>query len=284
MCLILFAVKSHPLYKLAAAANRDEFYKRPTAPADWWKEAPFLLAGRDLQGGGAWLGVSRDGKIAAVTNFRSKEAQRENALSRGLLVRDYLLGEIRHDEFIKQLQEHGSKYNGFNLVFGTVDNLYYFSNRAEHKREGNNFTARLDPLPPGIYGMSNAFLDTPWPKVVKGKKMLNEQVLNRDEFSVEKVFSVLADTEVFPDDSLPDTGIGIIYERILSPLFIKTGGYGTRSATVILVDNANRVTFIERSFVPARENYYRFGITDRNSNYQGGSHDEKSPGSAGGRQ
>lgn len=251
------------MYKLVVAANRDEFYKRPTAPAGWWKEAPFLLAGRDLQGGGAWLGIGKDGKIAAVTNFRSKDAQRENALSRGLLVRDYLLGEICHDVFIERLAAQGSKYNGFNLVFGTVDDLFYFSNRAEHKQDGINFTSRLTPLPPGIYGVSNAFLDTPWPKVVKGKQMLGEQVLKREEFSVEAIFSLLADAEVFPDDSLPDTGIGIDYERILSPLFIKTGGYGTRSATVILVDNGNQVTFIERSFAPPQENRYRFGITGR---------------------
>ncbi len=261
MCLILFAVKSHPLYKLVVAANRDEFYKRPTAPAGWWRAVPFLLAGKDLQGGGAWLGIGKDGKIAAVTNFRSKDAQRENALSRGLLVRDYLSGETRAGDFQEQLAAHGSEYNGFNLVFGDVDNLYYFSNRAGHEQAGINFTSRQNPLPPGIYGVSNAFLDTPWPKVVKGKKMLAEQVLNREKFSIETIFLLLQDAEVFPDGSLPDTGIGIGYERMLSSLFIKTEGYGTRSATVILVDNGNRVTFIEKSFVPPRENRYRFRIS-----------------------
>lgn len=252
MCLILFAYQSHPRYKLIFAANRDEYYNRPTAPAGWWEEAPFLLAGKDLKAGGTWLGITKKGKIAALTNYRGPEHRHPDAPSRGSLVSDYLISDTPAEEYLETLQAKEDKYNGFNLILGDTDFLYYHSNREEQNRR--------DPLEPGLYGLSNAHLNSPWPKVVNGKQMLEQQLSNLSEDSLEILFSILGDTAVAPDEQLPDTGVGIAIERVLAPLFIKVPehGYGTRSATVLLVDYENRVTFVERSFVPPGENKWQF--------------------------
>jgi uncharacterized protein with NRDE domain len=252
MCLILFAYQSHPRYKLIFAANRDEYYNRPTAPAGWWEEAPFLLAGKDLKAGGTWLGITKKGKIAALTNYREPEHRHPDAPSRGPLVSDYLLSDMSVAAYLEALRAKENKYNGFNLILGDTDHLYYYSNRENQNRR--------NPLEPGLYGLSNGHLNSPWPKVVKGKQMLEQQVLNAPEISLEILFSILGDTAAVPDEQLPDTGVGIAIERVLSPLFIKVPGhgYGTRSSTVLLVDHDNRVTFEERSFVPPGENKWQF--------------------------
>ncbi|UCH98734.1 MAG: NRDE family protein [Candidatus Aminicenantes bacterium] len=250
MCLILFAFQSHSRYKLIFAANRDEFYHRPTAPARWWKEARFLLAGKDLEAGGTWMGITKNGKIAALTNYRGTEFHKENAPSRGALVSQYLLSNISSQEYLEELQAKSVEYNGFNLILGNMDKLCCYSNRQN----------KILQVPPGVHGLSNDSLDTPWPKVVKGKQILEQQVLNQPEISLESIFSFLADTEMAPDDQLPDTGVGIEYERVLSSIFIKSPQYGTRSSTVVLVDNDNHVTFAERGFVPPWEKKYQFKI------------------------
>ncbi len=245
MCLILFAFQLHPGYQLILAANRDEYYTRATAPSAWWDDAPWLLAGKDLEAGGTWLGITKNGKIAALTNYRGKE-HKQDAPSRGLLVSRFLTSNLSIDKYSDELGFTGSRYNGFNLIFGDIrkDNgiLYYFSN-VKGKGE-------IERLKPGLYGLSNDTLDTPWPKIVKGKKWLEQQVLNRQgSLEIETVFSILADDTIPPDDQLPDTGIGIEKERALSSLFIKTPVYGTRSSTVLSVDNNYQVTFVERNFV-----------------------------------
>ena len=264
MCLILFAFRSHPRYKLILAANRDEYFNRPTEPAAYLSDTPSLLAGKDLKAGGTWLGITKDGKIAAVTNYRGSDPLQDDAKSRGSLLNDYLSGKIVLEEFLEWLPVNGKHYNGFNLIFGTIDKLYYFSNRSSHKSDSSNNLPEI--VQPDIHGISNAFLDTPWPKVKKGKQALEQRVLTGEDISIESLFSLLKNTTGFPDAELPDTGIGIDYERILSPLFIETNGYGTRSSTVILVDTANRVTFAERSFVPPAEKWFRFKIENLKKN------------------
>jgi uncharacterized protein with NRDE domain len=261
MCLILFAYKVHPEYKLVLAANRDEFYKRPTAPVDWWREAPSLLAGKDLEGGGTWMGITKKGKFAALTNYRGKKLplHRENTPSRGKLVSDYLLSDITIAEFFNTLIATGAQYNGFNLIFGNPDCLYYFSNAKETNTPG--------PLEPGLYGLSNDILDTPWPKVERGKQQLEQTISRNNPAShltgiTGELFSILADRKRAPFWKLPKTGLGWIKERWLSPMFIKTPVYGTRSSSVLLIDKKNNVVFDERSFVPPAEKRCQFFLED----------------------
>ena len=159
MCLLLLALHSHPDYKLVIAANRDEYYERPTATAAFWEDAPGLLAGRDLRAGGTWLGITTEGRIAAITNFRAPGSEKSRAPSRGNLVSDFLLGRDSPGDYLSGLEKQAHQYNGFNLIVGRTDELYWYSNRGGQSRS----------LSPGIYGVSNSLLDTPWPKVTQGK-------------------------------------------------------------------------------------------------------------------
>jgi uncharacterized protein with NRDE domain len=250
MCLIIFAFQTHPRYKLILAANRDEYYHRPTAPAGWWEDARFLLAGKDLEAGGTWMGITKKGKLAALTNYRGSESPKKDPSSRGTLVSQYLLSNIPGREYLEGVTAKSAQYNDFNLILGDMDKLFFYSNRQEE----------ILQVPPGVHGLSNDSLDTPWPKVVKGKQLLEQQVLSQAEISLPSIFSLLEDTGMAPDQQLPDTGIGIEYERVLSSIFIKSPAYGTRSSTVLLVDKDNRVTFAERGFVPPSEREYQFMI------------------------
>lgn len=239
MCLILFAYQTESNYPFIVAANRDEYYLRPTAPASFWKDNPDILAGRDLKKMGTWMGVNRKGSFAAVTNYRDISNLKQDAQSRGELVSNFLANSSEPEQYLKKIKRIKDKYNGFNLLTGNLEKLFYYSN-IEDK------IIRLDP---GIYGLSNAFLNTPWPKVLKGKQMLKE-VLNSASVDVlvEKLFLILADAEPFADELLPDTGVGMEMERTLSPLFISSANYGTRSSTVIIIDHEGTVTFKERTF------------------------------------
>ena len=196
------------------------------------------------------MGITKSGKIAALTNYRGAEPNKNNAPSRGALVSQYLLSNASSKEYLEELRLKSSGYNGFNLIVGDVEHFYYYSSRQEE----------ILHVTPGIHGLSNDSLDTPWPKVIKGKQLLEQQVLNRTEISLETVFSLLKDTEIAPDHQLPETGIGIGYERVLSSIFIKSPQYGTRSSTVLLVDKDNHVTFAERGLVPPSEKKYQFTI------------------------
>lgn len=239
MCLLLLAVQKHPEYKLVLAANRDEYYDRPTAPAAFWDEASHLLGGKDLRAGGTWLGITRQGRIAAITNYRDPATIRTNAPSRGKLVSDFLLGDESPLEYLDNLAREKDRYDGFNLVVGVMDQLYWFSNRGEGgPRE----------LSPGIYGLSNRLLDTPWPKVTRSKDAMADLLSGQKIPSSEKLFQMLLDPTIANDDQLPDTGVGMEWERILSPIFITSPTYGTRSSTIILIDWHNSVTFTERTF------------------------------------
>jgi uncharacterized protein with NRDE domain len=237
MCLILFSYKQHPVYPLVFAANRDEYYDRPSAPASFWEDRPDLLAGRDLKEGGTWLGITRGGRMAALTNYRDPASVKLQAPSRGWLVKDYLYGREDTDIFLKKLQTQADRYNGFSVILGDPFCLYYFSNR--------NGTIKLTP---GLYGLSNALLNTPWPKVERGKHRLDALLSQTDDPHPEDLFSILKDQIRPKDGQLPDTGIGLEWERMLSSMFITSPIYGTRSSSLLLVDRKRRVTFMERIY------------------------------------
>ncbi len=238
MCLILFAYRCHPRYSLILAANRDEFYDRPSAPARFWDTEPEILGGRDLKSGGTWLAVTREGRFAAVVNYRDPATVKDGTPSRGNLVTEFLLSRVSPDDYLETLRSRSEPYNGFTLLFGDGERLFCFSNRGD-----------APPLvQPGVHGLSNHLLDTPWPKVDRGRQALEEILAAGTAPSAEALFSLLADRSMPEDNLLPDTGIGPEWERLLAPLFISGPVYGTRSSTVVLMGYDGMLTFIERSF------------------------------------
>jgi len=240
MCLILFAYKYHPHYPLVVAANRDEFYQRPATSAHWWREEPSLLAGKDLAAGGTWMGITRTGRFAAVTNIREPDAPLAAPESRGLLPLNYLAQDVSAEDFADKLLINGSNFHGFNLLFGNSDNLYYLSNRHGYQQ-----------LQPGLYGLSNATLDTPWPKVVTGKQMLAEQ-LQSEKLSANNLLQILACEKIAADKYLPRTGVPLEWERLLSAICISAPeyGYGTRSSSVLMIHRQGEVSLQEKTLAP----------------------------------
>jgi uncharacterized protein with NRDE domain len=238
MCLVLIALDSHLDYSLIVAANRDEFYDRPTAPAAFWADAPSVLAGRDLKAGGTWLGIDRQGRLAAVTNYRQGERESPAPRSRGRLVSDFLTAEIGGLEHIERVRSEADLYNGFNLIAGDVGGLFYYSNR-----EG-----RVRSLAPGLYGLSNHLLDTPWPKVAATKNAFGALLNRKTSELAEGLFALLSDRNRPADALLPATGAGPEWERLLSSAFIASDDYGTRSSTVVLIDRDGKIVFVERNF------------------------------------
>lgn len=240
MCLIVFAWRVVPGVPLIAAANRDEFYARATAPAGVWPEHPHVYAGRDLQAGGSWMGVTQpsDGaagsRFAAITNIRAPSEHKDDAPSRGHLVAEFLAGDLSPQAYVEAIRPGAAAYNGFNLVLGDRDTLIWYSNK------GDGDTRNGKPLEPGIYGLSNALLDAPWPKVLKTKAQFASLLcLGAPD---EAFFEMLADTALAPDMRLPETGVSIDLERVLSAVRIETPGYGTRTSTVVkLYDDAPAV-------------------------------------------
>lgn len=238
MCLLVFQYDEHAEYSLIFGGNRDEFYERPTAPADFWDDAPHVLAGRDLKGGGTWMGITRNGHWGVVTNIRDQHPRRDDARSRGLLVADYLRDEPVPRSYLNRVAADAEHYNGFNLLVGTPESLYYLSNRE----------ATVQAVTPGVHGLSNDRLDTPWPKVKRAKRGLRSRI-KTEAVTPEALFDLLDDRRPAPDDQLPDTGFGNERERMLSPIFIDGEQYGTRASTVLLIDRRGTVTFAERTFV-----------------------------------
>jgi len=237
MCLIFLSVHHHPAYKLIVAGNRDEFYNRKTAAASFWEDHPDILGGRDLEAGGTWLGINRSGKISMLTNYRDPQNINPLAPSRGNLVLDYLREPVDAELYLNQVAQDGKKYNGFNLITGTPDELWYYS----------NYSNGVEKMKPGFYGISNHLLETPWPKVQRGKAKL-ETVLSQPTIDPEQLFELLYDEQQASDEHLPHTGLSIERERALSSMFIKTENYGSRCSTVILIDRSNRVLFSERVY------------------------------------
>jgi len=252
MCLIFISVNNHPTYKLIVVANRDEFYARPTLPAGFWKDFPSVLAGRDLEAGGTWMGVTRSGRICMLTNYRDLTHLKTSAPSRGHLVSRYLETEPSPELYVTSARRGGAAFNGFNLIAGDTSELWYCS----------NYAPGVQQLSPGLYGLSNHLLDSPWPKVVKGKQALLP-LLARPVVKPADLMDALFDDRPAHDEQLPDTGIGLERERALSPMFIKAGDYGSRCTTVVLVDRADHLTFEERVY-----NTTTFGYESREFQFQ----------------
>lgn len=237
MCLILFAWNEHPEAALVLAANRDEYYGRPSRPARWWPELPGVLGGRDLAGGGTWFGVDRQGRWAAVTNIRDPRALVAQGRSRGELVREYLAGTETPRACLDRVAAAAGAYRPFNLLVGSPGELGYFGSRSGPPQL----------LAPGLYGLSNAGLDTPWPKVAGGRAALGRQ-LKPGALEEKSLLALLADGTPAPDETLPDTGVGLERERQLSPRFIHSPGYGTRCSTLLLLFRDGRARFVEQTF------------------------------------
>jgi uncharacterized protein with NRDE domain len=239
MCLILFAYKSHPRYKLVIAANRDEFYNRKTAPAAFWEDHPRLLAGRDLQAMGTWMGINKNGRISMLTNYRDLSNIKPQAPTRGKLVSNFLITNSTPNTYLDAINPLAKSFNDFNILLGTADDLWYYSNKETKKTM----------LGSGVYGLSNHLINTPWPKVEAGKEALSNELKN-EKVEIENLFATLKSEAKADKDRLPGTGVGFEMERMLSPMFIKSTEYGTRCSTIILVDKDNHVKFVERTYVP----------------------------------
>ncbi|HEN8709871.1 TPA: NRDE family protein [Pseudomonas putida] len=236
MCLIVFAWRPGHALPLIVAANRDEFYARPTQALAHWEDAPGVHAGRDLEAGGTWLGVGPRGRFAALTNIRDP-GQPLGSRSRGELVAAYLQGELGVEAYLDQVASCSKQYSGFNLLVGDGVRLGYL-----HAREA---APRL--LAAGVYGLSNAGLDTPWPKLVKARDGLERLLGSADP---QRLMALLADGETAPEAELPETGVGVATEKLLSSVFIASQNYGTRASTVLIVDDQGKRRLIERSFGP----------------------------------
>lgn len=243
MCILFIAVNQHPDYPLIIAANRDEFHQRPTSVSNFWHDHRNILAGRDLSAGGTWMGINRSGKIAALTNVRAPGQERPAAITRGELVSNFLREHYSEQDYLQQLQESHMNYNGYNLLFGSVDHLWVY----------NNFDNTVFQLGNGVYGLSNANLDSPWPKIHAGKTALAEYCQHANKLSHEHLFTLLNNTQTASDETLPQTGVPIEWERMLSSIFIQSKQYGTRSSTILLINSQNHCYWEERTYNPAAE-------------------------------
>lgn len=235
MCLIVLAWRQHPDYPLVVAANRDEFHARPTAPAAAWPGAPACFGGRDLLAGGTWLGATTGGRFAAVTNVR-QPGQPPGMRSRGMLTADFLKGGMAAADYVAALP--GADFAGFNLLVGDGRELWYCSNRDGAPR----------CLLPGIYGVSNHLLDTPWPKLETAKARFAAALTGLPDEAA--LFDLLADDEIVPDHRLPATGVSLEWERMLSAIFVRSPTYGTRASTVLRMGADGITQLHERSFDP----------------------------------
>ena len=235
MCLIVVAWRARPDLPLVVAANRDEWRERPAEPAHWWPDQPEILAGRDLQAGGTWMGITRGGRFAAVTNYRDPSEKRSTARSRGELVTGFLLGSDSPAAFLSSLAARVPEYNGFNLIVGDGASLFYYGSR-----EG---TARA--IEPGVHGLSNHLLDEPWPKVLRGRERMEAALASRDPAPA--LFEMLSDTAIVPDAELPATGVGIDWERRLASALIVGAEYGTRASCVLTIASSGEVAMEERT-------------------------------------
>jgi len=243
MCLIFLSLNHHPKYKLIVAANRDEFYARKTSAANFWTTHPQVLGGQDLEAMkpdgtcGTWMGINKNGRIAMVTNYRDLKNLKSNAPSRGYLVTGFLLNDELPKNYLSNIEPRASEYNGFNLIVGNADELFYLS----------NYKKGIDKIENGFHGLSNALLDTPWPKVRDGKEKM-KPLFEENKIDHDKILDALNNVHQANDNELPDTGVGIERERMLSPMFIKMKDYGTRCSTVVSIDCNNKVEFTERVY------------------------------------
>lgn len=238
MCLILLAHRVHPRYPLIVAANRDEFHGRPAAPAAFWEDQPQVLAGRDLEAGGTWLGVARNGRFAAVTNFSEEPMDPLPPRSRGGLVSDFLTGTMAAEPYLEQIAAHAGAYRGFNLLLSEGEELWYYSNRLP----------RPQRLAPGTYGLSNHLLDTDWPKVKRGKSALAVFEAAEQQPDVEELLALLADESTPSDAEIAASGLDPEHARRVTPCFIRGPVYGTRASTVVIAERSGTMHFTEVGF------------------------------------
>ncbi len=238
MCLILFAWRQHPDYPLILIANRDEYYSRPTRDAHWWKETP-VFAGRDLEAGGTWLGVNSRGRLAAVTNVREPGAMKPGKRSRGALTQNFLSGDATPKTFLQELAPDDRNYAGFNLLLGDTQGLWFYSNRDHGIRS----------IDPGVYGISNGTFDEPWPKLSSAKQELAAML--DGEIIVTDLMEILTDHQVAQDHELPQTGVSLDIERMLSSRFIRSPEYGTRACSVVTIGADKQISFNEQNYLDA---------------------------------
>ena len=235
MCLLVLAFRQLPEEPVLLAANRDEFHDRPAAPAQFWPEAPRLLAGRDLLAGGTWLGLTRHGRFAAVTNYREPPRGAAPRPSRGHLVRDYLLGAATAGDYLRELQRRADRYAGFNLLLGDAGQLWWYSNRGGPPQR----------LAPGVYGLSNALLDTPWPKLQTAKAAFGA-LCRTGSADTAALLDLLQDRRIHPPHGEPPAGADAALARAASAIYIDTPRYGTRCSTVLRLRSDGRAEFVER--------------------------------------
>ncbi len=243
MCLIGIAYQAHPEYPLIIAANRDEFYQRKTARASWWKDHPHILGGRDLEAGGTWMAADATGRIGCVTNYRDLSMPLlSGAPSRGKLIPEFFVQDLPAMDYLQQLDEGSESFNGYNILLGDDSGLFHYSNQEK----------KINKMEPGIHGLSNHLMNTPWPKVKKLKDKIRDLV-SHPRFSTEDWFRALKDTDTAPIDELPSTGVPLDFEEALSAMFISmpNRNYGTRVSTLLLVDNWGKMYFEERAYVPS---------------------------------
>ncbi|QJR79405.1 NRDE family protein [Alteromonas pelagimontana] len=238
MCILFIAYQQREDYPLIIAANRDEFHARPTQHSHIWHDVPQIFAGRDLQAGGTWMGVTRSGRIAALTNIRESGKNAAEKTTRGRLVKNFLASQCDADSYTQELKSSARQYNGFNLLYGDWRELQVFSNRQ----------GRVQKLDSGIYGLSNDDLNSPWPKVTRGMSALKQYCQKTDFFDEEMLFELLRNKEQAQDEVLPDTGVGYEWEKILSSIYINTPQYGTRSSTLLLIQANGHASWKERTF------------------------------------
>lgn len=237
MCLIVVGWQVDKRYPLTVVANRDEFFARPTAPLAWWDDHPDLLAGRDLEGGGTWLGITRNGRFAAITNYRDPSRMKSGAPTRGTLVSDFLAGGETPGDYLRRIAPAAKACNGFNLLVADGSELWWHSNINGETRQ----------LEAGIHGVSNHLLDTPWPKLLGAKQAFVEALPELPASG--KLFTLLRDDTQHPDEVLPSTGVSLELERKLSAIFVKTPGFNTRSSAVLWRDNAGKISFDEQTWL-----------------------------------
>lgn len=260
MCLLTFRMAQHPKYKLVLAANRDEKYLRPAQAAHFWDSPQGLLAGKDLAANGTWLGINRQGKLAALTNCHDlpDEPPEElyetppNKRSRGELVINYFRSEMEPARYIEEIRQARTEYEPFNLLVGTVDLLFHYNSRDDH----------LQPITPGTHSLSNATLDTPWPKVRRTREKL-DGILEAENDYVQELFQMMRDRTPAPDEELPHAPLSLEQKRAVTAPFIVTEEFGTRNTTLLLVSHTDEVLFIERTYSPSgdyQDQPYRFQL------------------------
>ena len=237
VCLVAFAIDRHPTHRLVLVGNRDESTARPAAPLARWADAPGVIAGRDLTAGGTWLGITESGRWGVVTNIRDPRHPRDAVQSRGALVAEFLRGTDPASDYAQRVFDVRNDFDGFNLVVGDVDQAVVVSTRSDS----------ITVLGPGVYGLSNDQLDTPWPKVIRARIGLRAW-LGADPARLGDLLDLVEDTNAAPDDSLPDTGVGLDWERRLSPMRIVSDGYGTRVSTALTIDGDGNGRIVEQTW------------------------------------